>query len=131
MLSSWIAMTVIFIVSVPNANINTILYPSDYQGSVCGHSGQEGGYLMYTDLRGNGVCVSQCSNVTSLNPTSTADLSCKYGAADNGDSVQVLLATSKCLPLYDAFSLLHRCIPRNPLQLLQTTNAIVGLNETK
>ena len=84
---------------------------------------------MYVDLEGNGVCVDKCSNVTSLNPATAADLSCKYDA-DTSQTVQTLLLNSECLPLYDSFSLLHRCIPNNPTEVLQTTNNIVGLNAT-
>lgn len=125
---SWIGMTVIMAISVPDSNIDTILHPVASDGTICGVTTgfEDVKNMAYADIAGNGVCVAECyTGATIENPTDTStDLICKT-SANLALSVTELLELSECLPLYQSFQALNRCLPSSPIDLLTLTSELI------
>ena len=131
-LCSWGAMTGIFIAALPKSHVNTILKPLDYEGNICGSTEGFGNlpYLIYTDTAGNGVCSASCYSGTPVDYTDASswtfsDLTCRYNTPSTSSPV-ALVASSTCLPNYDSYALLYRCIPKDYTSLSQAFFAATG-----
>jgi hypothetical protein len=123
-----------------NGSTDTLIYPSDYRGRLCGIDDDSDGNTLPSqwhavDSLSNGICIEGCPTDANLSPSSRSDLFCKdeddllgmNACSQNGEiseDVDVLITCGGCMYAMGTIEMRSKCLPASAEIIIEEVNNV-------